>query len=41
VRAQCPDTVRLVEIDAHINDAAFTDTVLEIFDGWMAEGLVR
>jgi uncharacterized protein (UPF0261 family) len=30
----------LVEIDAHINDAAFTDTVLSIFDRWVAEGRI-
>jgi uncharacterized protein (UPF0261 family) len=32
--------VRLVEIDAHINDPLFCDTVLEIFDGWVRDGLV-
>lgn len=41
VRAQCPENVQLVEIEAHINDAAFTDTVLKIFDAWIAGGLVR
>ncbi len=30
----------LVEIDAHINDAAFTDLVLGIFDAWVAAGIV-
>lgn len=41
VRAQCPDNVRLVEIDAHINDVAFTETVLETFDQWIADGRVK
>jgi uncharacterized protein (UPF0261 family) len=41
VRAQCPDNVRLVEIDAHINDVAFTETVLETFDQWIADGVVK
>ena len=30
----------LVEVDAHICDTAFTDKVLEIFDGWVAQGVV-
>ncbi|WP_029042721.1 Tm-1-like ATP-binding domain-containing protein [Cucumibacter marinus] len=30
-----------VEIDAHINDQAFVDKVLEIFDGWIADGTVK
>lgn len=41
IRAQCPSHVTLVDLDAHINDAAFSDTVLEIFDGWCAAGLVQ
>lgn len=41
VRAQCPNNVRLVEIDAHINDVAFTETVLETFDQWIADGMVK
>ena len=34
------DVVRFVELDAHINDPAFVDTVLAVFDGWVAEGRV-
>lgn len=32
--------VELSELDAHINDAAFAATVLEVFDRWVAQGLV-
>lgn len=40
VRAHCPGNVTLVELDAHINDAAFCEAALKVFDGWRAEGLV-
>ena len=30
----------LIEIDAHINDPAFTDLVIGIFDAWAAAGIV-
>ena len=33
--------VELTEINAHINDQVFADKVLEIFDGWIAEGVVK
>ena len=32
--------IAMTEIDAHINDPAFTDKVLEILDGWIADGTV-
>ncbi len=32
---------QLTEIDAHINDQAFADTALEIFDRWCADGTVK
>ena len=32
--------VALTEIDAHINDQAFSDTALKIFDDWVADGTV-
>ena len=35
-----PGNVDLHRIEAHINDAAFTDKALAIFDGWRAKGLV-
>jgi uncharacterized protein (UPF0261 family) len=31
---------KLIELDAHINDAAFADTALNVFDAWTREGLV-
>jgi len=38
-RAVRPNT-RLVELDAHINDADFADAVLRIFDQWVVEGRI-
>lgn len=32
--------VQLTEINAHINDQAFADKALEIFDQWVADGIV-
>ena len=32
--------LQLVEIEAHINDAAFTESVLAIFDRWVEQGLI-
>ncbi|MZR13889.1 UPF0261 family protein [Maritimibacter sp. DP07] len=32
--------ITATELDAHINDAAFTDLALEIFDAWVEQGLV-
>lgn len=32
--------VRFEELDAHINDAAFAEKVLSIFDQWVAEGRI-
>lgn len=40
IRARCPDNVTLVELDAHINDPAFSDAALSVVDGWMAQGLL-
>jgi uncharacterized protein (UPF0261 family) len=31
---------RLVEVDAHINDQAFADAALAVFDQWVADGMV-
>jgi uncharacterized protein (UPF0261 family) len=41
VRVHCPRNVKLVELDAHINDAAFCDAALAQFDAWIAEGVVK
>jgi uncharacterized protein (UPF0261 family) len=32
--------ITLIEIDAHINDQAFSDTVLSLFDAWVEDGTV-
>jgi len=32
--------VELIEIDAHINDPLFAQTVLGVFDKWVAQGLI-
>lgn len=34
------DPVRLSVMDCHINDKAFSDKVLEIIDGWIADGTI-
>ena len=41
VRKVMTDPVTLHEIDAHINDQAFADKALEIFDGWVADSTVK
>jgi uncharacterized protein (UPF0261 family) len=40
LRGCCPANVRLVELDAHINDPAFAEAALEVVDGWIAAGLL-
>jgi uncharacterized protein (UPF0261 family) len=40
VRTACPANVRLVELDAHINDPAFSEAALAIVDGWIADGVL-
>ncbi|EEW26992.1 Tm-1-like ATP-binding domain-containing protein [Rhodobacter ferrooxidans] len=40
IRSQCPANVQLIPLDAHINDQAFTDTVLQILDAWLNQGLI-
>lgn len=41
MRRICPDTVSLIELDCHINDDAFCESVLAVFDSWVAEGIIR
>lgn len=41
MRKQMTDPILFTELDCHINDQAFVDTVLEIFDGWIADGTVK
>lgn len=36
----CPDNAALLSLDAHINDAAFVETVLQTFDDWLDRGIV-
>ena len=40
LRATVADHVAVTETDAHINDAAFSDLALDIFDGWVRDGIV-
>ncbi|MFK5977455.1 MAG: Tm-1-like ATP-binding domain-containing protein [Rhizobiaceae bacterium] len=40
MRKSCPDNMILKEIDAHINDAAFADAAISIFDEWCETGIV-
>ncbi len=40
LRGHVAPNTRLVEVDAHINDAAFCDAALKVFDQWVAEGLI-
>jgi uncharacterized protein (UPF0261 family) len=41
VRRTCPPNVRLVEVDAHINDPPFHDAALRVLDEWVTRGLLR
>ncbi len=40
IRKACPQNVRLLELEAHINDAAFSECVLEVFDQWLEKGMI-
>ncbi len=35
------DPILFSEIDCHINDKAFADKALDIFDGWVADGTIK
>lgn len=41
LEAALPANVEAHRIDAHINDAAFADHALQIFDAWRAAGLIK
>ncbi|MEM6462637.1 MAG: Tm-1-like ATP-binding domain-containing protein [Pseudomonadota bacterium] len=41
VRKAIKDPVTLSEVDCHINDQAFSDKVVEILDGWIADGTLK
>jgi uncharacterized protein (UPF0261 family) len=41
MRQHCPSNVNLLEVDAHINDTAFTQRVVQEFDHWLASGIVK
>lgn len=41
VRKEITDPVLLTEINCHINDRAFSDTVLAILDDWIARDVVK
>ncbi len=41
VRLAFAPPVEVVEVDAHINDQAFSDAVLAVIDGWLADGTIR
>jgi uncharacterized protein (UPF0261 family) len=41
VTTKCPANVKLNVMDCHINDPAFIDRALEIFDQWLADGTIK
>ena len=40
IRKTIPPNIQLIELDCHINDAAFCDAVLRLFDEWLATGVI-
>jgi uncharacterized protein (UPF0261 family) len=38
MRAALPPGTPCIELDAHINDAAFCAAALQVFDQWVAQG---
>jgi len=40
IREKVTAPARLIELDAHINDQAFADAVMAIFDGWLEDGTI-
>ena len=41
MRRVMTDPIAFTELDCHINDQAFADKVLQLFDGWVADGTVK
>lgn len=41
MRLQMRDPIQFSELDCHINDQAFADKALEIFDAWVADGTIK
>jgi uncharacterized protein (UPF0261 family) len=40
-RTEMTDPIQLSVVDCHINDLAFSTKVLEIIDGWIADGTIK
>ena len=40
MRQGCPTNVRLIDLDAHLNDPVFAQTALSVFDDWLARGII-
>ena len=40
MKTVCPRNVELIELNAHINDAAFCSTILNQVDDWLSDGLI-
>lgn len=41
IAVACPENVGLDVLECHINDAEFSARALEVFDGWVADGVVK
>lgn len=41
MRTVMTDPINFTELDCHINDQAFADKALEIFDAWVADGTIK
>jgi uncharacterized protein (UPF0261 family) len=41
MREKLSAPVNLIELDAHINDESFATAVLNVFDGWLADGTLN
>ena len=41
MQSACPGNVNLRQLDCHINDSEFSAAALEVFDGWVADGVIE